>query len=135
MFAAIAWRAVCEYWLPIITTVMIGIIAATSFNTGVDYGTRNTEYQYVRQLAERDRIAADELSKALAAAHEQAQAALEAERLNLAVSEHTDQQFKIITNTVTKYVETHPKPSTCDIDVDGLRLWNSANRYSPSTTP
>ena len=135
MFAAIAWRAVCEYWLPIITTVLIGIIAVTSFNTGVDYGTRNTEYQYGRQLAERDRIAADELSKALAAAHAQAQAALEAERLNLAVSEHTDQQFKIITNTVTKYVETHPKPNACDLDIDGLRLWNSANRYSPSTTP
>lgn len=135
MFAAIAWRSVCEHWLPMLTTVVFGIVAFVSFNTGVDYGTRTTEYKYIQQLAERDRVAADELTKALAAAHEQAQAALEAERLNLAVSEHTNEQFKIITNTVTKYVETHPKPSTCDIDVDGLRLWNSANRYSPSTTP
>lgn len=129
------WRALSEYWFPILTTFTIGVLCVVSFDAGYDYGTRTTAYDYTQQLAERDRIAADAMAKALDEAHQQAQAALEAERLNLAVAEHTDQQFKIITNTVTKYVETHPKANTCDIDVDGLRLWNSANRYNPSTTP
>lgn len=118
-----------DLWLPVLVAVVLGVVAGFSFYTGYDYGVSTTAAEYTQQIAERDRIAAEEMAKAIDAAHQQAQAALEAERLNLAVAQHTDQQFKIITNTVTKYVETHPKANDCSLDVDGLRIWNSANHY------
>lgn len=33
----------------------------------------------------------------------------------------------VVTKTVTKYVQAHPTITTCGLDADGLRIWNSAN--------
>lgn len=46
----------------------------------------------------------------------------------------TEIQYRTITQTVTKYVATHPDVSSCTLDADGLSVWRAANagRVEPS---
>ena len=41
--------------------------------------------------------------------------------------DYTKDNFQIIYRDVVHYVQAKPVPAVCDLDADGLRIWNAAN--------
>lgn len=124
-----------QYWPAIGAAVLLVALLAGARVSGIRSGTTSTTAHYEALLAERDRVAAAGMAKALQDSQAQAQAAMQAERSHLQTQAKADEQFKVITRTVTKYVATHPAVASCGLDPLGLRLWNDANRGASTGPP
>lgn len=117
-----------KHWPAIAAFLVMLALVCWAYLQGQSTGRAECTARYESILAERDRVSAQALADALAAAHAQAQEALEMERQHLAAQGKTDQQFKIITNTVKEYIHATPDLDRCGLDAIGLRYWNGANR-------
>ena len=117
-----------KHWPALAAFLVMLCLVCWAYLQGQSIGKAECAAHYEAVLAERDRASAAALADALAAAHAQAQEALELERQHLAAQGKTDQQFKIITNTVKEYIHATPDLDRCGLDAIGLRYWNGANR-------
>lgn len=127
-----------KHWPAIAAFLVMLALVCWAYLQGQSTGRAECTARYESILAERDRVSAQALADALAAAHAQAQEALEMERQHLAAQGKTDQQFKIITNTVKEYIHATPDLDRCGLDAIGLRYWNGANRggiAAPASNP
>lgn len=106
-----------------------------AYLAGAERATDRLTAKYEAHLAERDRAAAESMRKALDEQEARHKAAMDAERKALEQQAQRDDQFRTITKTVTRYVETHPDLNACGLDADGLRLWNEANRGAAGPAP
>lgn len=111
-------------WKGIALTGAILFALSLSFDKGREYG----EAKMSGLIAERDRVASEAMSQAMETAKANAKAAFDAERKLIEDRAKLEGQFKIITQTVTKYVDKTPDRRECDADTEFVRLWNSANR-------
>lgn len=50
-----------------------------------------------------------------------------------AQQDYTKSNFNIIYRDVVRYVQAKSVPAVCDLDADGLRIWNAANAGKPAT--
>jgi len=116
----------------ILGIAILSVLAGVYF-WGSSNGSARTSAHYQAIIAERDRAAAQALAQALEDERANARAAMDAERKQIEAKAKTEQQFEIITKTVTQYVEQTPSLSACVADPVFVRLWNSANRGSASS--
>lgn len=43
-----------------------------------------------------------------------------------------DANTKIIYRDIVRYVDKNPSPTVCDLDADGMRVWNASNTGTPT---
>lgn len=110
----------------ILAAVAMFILAAV-YHFGASNARAAVTAHYEAILAEHERAAAQAMAKALEEQQQNAKAAMEAERMELEARAATEQQFKVITKTVTQYVQKNPDKPACTSDADFMRIWNSAN--------
>lgn len=116
-----------KHWPALAAGLVLIALVAWAYLFGVGVGTDRTAAHYKDVLAERDRVAAQELAQAIEEHQAQASAAMATERLHLEAQAKTNQQFKTITRTVTEYIHANPDLDSCGLDPVGLRYWNAAN--------
>ena len=88
-----------KHWPALAAFLVMLCLVCWAYLQGQSIGKAECTAHYEAVLAERDRASAQALADVLAAAHAQAQEALDLERQHLAAQGETDQEFKIITNT------------------------------------
>lgn len=130
----IALQLLKRFWPDLILVAIFAALSAVAYNHGHDVATAEAEARHAEEIREIDQAAAAAMKAALAKAAQDQADALQAERANIEAQAKTEDQFKIITNTVTRYVQANPNINTCSLDADALRLWNSAHG-SPTASP
>lgn len=114
----------------LIAVAVAAIVLGSVYFWGSSHGYTKAQVHYQGIIAERDRMAADAMAKAVEDEKANANAAIIAERKHLAAKAEAEAQFRVITETVTEYVQANPDRRECDASADFVRLWNSANRGS-----
>lgn len=127
-----------KHWPALAAFLVMLALVCWAYLQGQSIGKAECAAHYEAVLGERDRASAQALADVLAAAHAQAQEALDAERAHLEAQGKRDKEFKIITNTVKEYIHATPDMDRCGLDAIGLRYWNGANRgglAAPASNP
>jgi hypothetical protein len=110
----------------IAVAVVIGALAF-AHHKGVQAGAQGVQASWDAERAEQAAAAAKAASAAAVQQFANTQQALSAAAR---ADDHQQQMrvvYRTITNTVTKYVDTHAGTRGCGLDAAGLRIWNAAN--------
>jgi hypothetical protein len=122
---------IARRFLPhLIVTMIVAIVLGSVYFWGSNHGYIKAKAHYESIIAERDRKAAEALAQAIEDEKHNSKAAIIAERKYLEAKAATEAQFRVITETVTEYVQANPDRRECDAPADFVRVWNSANRGS-----
>lgn len=112
--------------LIIACTIVLGLVAG-AYAQGRASGKADREAHYSKILAERDQAEVAALTQAILREREATQAAAALEREHLEAELERVREQKVVTKVVKEYIRARPSLDHCNVDVDGLRLWNAAN--------
>lgn len=122
-------RRIAPYFIAVIFVLAVLSLAFIA-------GVKVTTNKFEAQIAQTEKTQAEMLAQAL---QNQADAndanlktALAAERANVEANQKTQVIYKTITETVDHYVQQNPDVVSCDLNADGLSVWNRANKAGAS---
>lgn len=124
----IAWL---KTYANVIKWALLVALVAAVLGTVFWWGYHMRDLSAQRDASAADAHEAQAVADALAAKAAETQAnqvagAQATEWLN-ARQDYTKFNFQIIYRDVVHYVQAKPAPAVCDLDADGLRIWNAAN--------
>ena len=113
---------------PIIAVcVAIAILMTASYARGRSSGKADCTAHYKSVLAQRDLAEAKSLAEQVEQQRIQLEMAHAIERRHLEDQLKRAEAARVVTRVVKEYVQGRPALAGCDVDADGVRLWNAAN--------
>lgn len=121
-----------KFWPELLIAALLAAFAVLAYSHGKHVANAQWQAKYDKAMREQAEAQARAVAHAAADAKANAEAGFAVEREALQRQQATQDTYHVITNTVTKYVESKPALKDCGLDAEGLALWNAANKGAAS---
>lgn len=111
----------------VLVCIFVLMVVAGAYVKGRASGKAERDAHYTQVLARRALEDAKAQAEAIEQARMQMEVAASIERRHLEEQLKRAQEKQIVTKVVKEYIKARPDLGHCNVDADGLRLWNAAN--------
>lgn len=116
-----------KFWPELLIAALLAAFAVLAYSHGKHVANVQWEAKYDKAMREQAEAQARAVTQAAADAKANAEAGFAVEREALQRQQATQDTYRTITNTVTRYVQSKPDLASCGLDARGLCIWNAAN--------
>lgn len=117
-----------RYWgLKLLLLLAIVLVVAAIYREGYKHAQQEGELALRTAVGEQQKKDNAAMVQALNDQHANDQAAFADAQTHQQHGQAIQTKYQTITQTVTKYVESHPDNPLCVLPDDGLRIWNDSN--------
>lgn len=127
MIASAVLAFLRKFWPEFLIVGCVVALAMLGYQHGVHVTTAKWQADVAHIKQQEAEAQARAVAQAAADAKANAEAGFAVEREAMQRQQSTQDTFKTITNTVTRYVQANPTTRACGLDARGLCLWNAAN--------
>lgn len=127
MIASAALAFLRKFWPEFLIVACVAAMTLIGYQHGVHVTTAKWQADVAHIKQQEAEAQARAVAQAAADAKANAEAGFAAERDAMQRQQATQETYKTITNTVTRYVQSKPDLASCGLDARGLCLWNAAN--------
>lgn len=115
----------------VVVCIIVMALVAGGYARGRASGKAERDAHWQAVVAQRNLAEAKALADAIEQERMRLDVAALIERRHLEEQLKRAQEKQVVTKVVKEYVRARPDLGRCDIDADGLRLWNAANAGKP----
>lgn len=119
-----------KFWPELLIAALLAAFAVVAYSHGKHVADVQWQSKYDKAMRDQAEAQARVVAQAAADAKANAEAGFAVEREALQRQQDTQDHYKTITNTVTRYVQSKPDLASCGLDARGLCYWNAANAGS-----
>lgn len=127
MIASAVFAFLRKFWPEFLIAGCVIALAMLGYQHGVHVTTAKWQADVAHIKQQEAEAQARAVAQAAADAKANAEAGFAAEREALQRQQATQDTYKTITNTVTRYVQSKPDLASCGLDPVGMCYWNAAN--------
>lgn len=128
MIASAVLAFLRKFWPEFLIVGCVVALAMLGYQHGVHVTTAKWQADVAHIKQQEAEAQARAVAQAAADAKANAEAGFAVEREAMQRQQSTQDTYRVITNTVAKYVESRPTLKDCGLDADGLAIWNQANK-------